>query len=379
MNNMENSEKRHISFAAIDQYVERNIVSPKERLNTARDLVEWGDGNRYPDYLLDLVNNVATLRSIVLGNVDFITGDDVSILPRNGRFVDGIMNRKGDTIRMQVRDLSKDYEVYGGFALQVIRDYTGEVAEIHYIDMRYLRMNKECNVFYYSEHWGDGGRKNVVVYPAFIPDLDWASLSDEERNRHASSIVFVKNVHSQVYPAPMYAASILACEMERAINEYHWNSINNGFAPSMIVNFNNGDPGEQAKEEIEADFEEKFCGHQNAGRFLLSFNQSKASSTTFETPNVQDFGEKYQALAERSRQEIFTAFRAIPLLFGLTAGTNTGFSTDEFEQSFKLYNRTQIRPVQRMIAEAYERIYGQSGVLTIKPFSLENDNETEVR
>lgn len=372
-----NESKRHISLAAIDPYVQSNIVSPKEKINSSRNLVEWGDGNRYPDYLLDLVNNVATLRSIVLGNVDFIAGDDISIEALNESLVDGVMNTKGDTIRQQVKDLAKDYEVYGGFALQVIRNYNGEVAEVYYIDMRYLRMNKECNVFYYSEHWADGGRKNVVVYPAFMPNLNWASLSEEERNRHASSILFVKNVHSQVYPAPMYAASILACETERAINEYHFNEIANGFAPQVIINFNNGDPGDKMKEEIENDVEEKFCG-TNGRTFILSFNKDKGSATTFETLKVEDFGQKYQALAERSRQEIFCSFRAIPLLFGLTAGTSTGFSTDEFEQSFKLYNRTQIRPVQRMISEAYERIYGRTGVLTIKPFSLDNDNETSV-
>lgn len=374
----ENSTRKNVAFAAIDPYVERNIVSPKEKLNSSRNLVEWGDSNKYPDYLLDLVSNVATLRSIVLGNVDFITGDDVSILPLKERFADGIMNTRGDSIRNQVRDVAKDHEIYGGFALQIIRDHFGDVAEIYNIEMRYLRMNKDCNVFYYSEHWGDGGRKNVVVYPAFIPDLDWASLNDEEKDRHASSILFVKDVRSQVYPAPKYAASILACETERAINEFHWNSINNGFTPSMIVNFNNGVPDDESKAEIEDDFEEKFCGPQNAGRFMLSFNKDRMSAATFESPKVEDFGEKYQALAERSRQEIFTAFRAVPLLFGLTAGTNTGFSTDEFEQSFKLYNRTQIRPVQRMICDAYDRIYGQNGVLTIKPFSLDNDNETEV-
>ena len=88
---------------------------------------------------------------------------------------------------------------------------------------------------------------------------------------------------------------------------------------------------------------------------------------------MTDFGEKYKALAENSRQKIFTAFRAYPNLFGLS--TSTGFNIEEFEQAFKLYNRTAVRPVQRLIADAYDRIYGQPGVLNIVPFSL--DGETE--
>ena len=373
----QNSEKRHVSFAAIDQYVETNIVLPTEKV-TNRDFVEWGKGNNYPGYLLDLYNNVTTLRSIINGNIDFVTGDDVTILPLGDRFADGIMNTRGDLITDIVRDLAKDYNLYGGFALQIIRDHNGDVAEIYYIDMRFIRSNKENDVFYYNEHWEKGGRKDVIIYPKFLRNLDWTSLTDEERDRHASSILFVKNVHTQVYPAPMYAASVLSCEIEKAISQYHWNSLNNNFCPDIIINFNNGDPGDEIKEEIVSDLEEKFSGYQNGKRFMVSFNKDRMSAVTIDAIKTDDFSERYKALEESSRRQIFAAFRAQPLLFGLNSDVSTGFSTDEFEQSFKLYNRTQIRPVQRLIADAFDRIYGSKGVLTIKPFSLESDTEQEV-
>ena len=373
----QNSEKRHVSFAAIDQYVETNIVLPTEKV-TNRDFVEWGKGNNYPGYLLDLYNNVTTLRSIINGNIDFITGDDVSILPLGERFADGIMNTRGDLIIDIVRDLAKDYNLYGGFALQIIRDHNGDVAEIYYIDMRYIRSNKENDVFYYNEHWDKGGKKDVIIYPKFIRNLNWAGLTDEEKNRHASSILFVKNVHTQVYPSPMFAAAIKACEIERGIDDYHLNNIENGFTSSMVVNFNNGDPGDEIREEIENEFNEKFSGHQNAGRIMFSWNKDRVSATTFDAVKVENFADKMTALAKHSRQQIFSAFRAIPLLFGLTSDVNTGFSTEEFEQSFKLYNRTQIRPIQRIIADAFDKIYGAKGVLSIKPFSLDGNIEKEV-
>lgn len=373
----QNREKRHVSFAAIDQYVETKIVLPTEKV-TNRDFVEWGKGNNYPGYLLDLYNNVTTLRSIINGNIDFITGDDVSILPLGDRFAEGIMNTRGDMITDIVRDLAKDYNLYGGFALQIIRDHNGDVAEIYYIDMRFIRSNKENDVFYYNEHWEKGGRKDVIIYPKFLRNLDWTSLSDEERDRHASSILFIKNVHTQVYPAPMYAASVLSCEIEKAISQYHWNSLNNNFCPDIIINFNNGDPGDEIKEEIVSDLEEKFSGYQNGKRFMVSFNKDRMSAVTIDAIKTDDFSERYKALEESCRRQIFAAFRAQPLLFGLNSDVSTGFSTDEFEQSFKLYNRTQIRPAQRLIADAFDRIYGSKGVLTIKPFSLGSNTEQEV-
>lgn len=375
----QNKPKRNsFSFAAIDSYLESNVVVPTEKLIPGRDLMEWGTKNCYPEYLLDLYNNVPTLRSIINGNIDYIAGDDVNILPLRPEYTNSEMNKRGDTIREQVKDLSKDFEIYGGFALQVIRDYSGEISEVYYIDLRFLRTNKEGDVFYYSEKWGKGGRQDIVVYPAFIPHLNWASLDDEQRNRHASSILFVKNVHTQVYPAPLYAASVKACEIERLIDTFHISDINNHFVSSAIINFNNGDPGDEMKREIEDELNEKFAGASNGGRIMCSWNKNKESATDIVEFKVEDFGERYKALSQHSRTQIFTAFRAIPLLFGLTSEANTGFSTEEFEQSFKLYNRTQIQPVQRMICDAYDKIYGQKGVLTIKPFSMDGDAEDNV-
>ena len=365
------------SFAAIDPYVDNKMILPVERFVSGKDLVEWGNRNSYPDYLLDLYNNVPTLRSIINGNIDFITGNDVSIFPLTDNLPNGQMNNRGDNIREQIKDIAKDYEIYGGFALQIIRNLIGMVAEVYYIDMRYLRTNKEGNVFYYCEDWSKSGKKDVIVYPAYMPNLNWDTLDDEQRNRNASSILYVKNVHTQVYPAPLYAASIKACEIERLIDDFHINSLQNQFVSSAIINFNNGDPGDEMKKEIENAINEKFAGASNGGRIMLSFNKNKESATDIVEFEVKDFGERYKALSEHSRQQIFTAFRANPNLFGIPTEGN-GFANEQYAESFKLYNRTQIQPVQRLIADTYDKIYGTKGVLTIVPFSMGGETEDNI-
>lgn len=292
-------------------------------------------------------------------------------------FMDQKMNAAGETITDQCRYIAHDYEIFGGFALMVRRNVNGGVAAVDYIDMRYLRLNKTGDVFYYSEKWAEPGRKNVLVYPAFMAGLDWASLDETARNKHMASILYVKRGHTQVYPLPIYGAAVKACEIERCIDDYHLNSIENGFTSSLIINFNNGVPDDEQKEQIEEDVNEKFSGHQNAGRIMCSFNPDKESAATFEVPDIKDFGERYNALAKHSRQQIFTSFRAIPALFGLM-NESTGFSSQEFAESFKLYNRTQIRPVQRLIADAYDKIFGVQGILTITPFDISNIYETKV-
>lgn len=372
-----NTPRARVSFAAIGPYLDDKIVSPREKMNNSKDMMEWGDGNSFPDYLLELYNNVPTLRSVVSGCVDYTLGNNISILPLSAKYADNVVNTKGDTIEDQIRCLARDYFLYGGFALQIIRNLAGEIAEIYHIDIRHLRANKECNVFYYCEDWARSGRKRVIVYPSYMA-LNWALLDQEARDRQASSILYVKNEHTQTYPAPLYTASLKACEIERCIDDFHLNAIDNGFTGSYVINFNNGQPDEEIQAEIEKNFTEKFSGHQNAGRIAFCWNDNKEGAVTLEKIDVEDFGEKYKSLEANSRQKIFTAFRANPNLFGIPT-ESLGFSSEEYESAFKLFNRTMIKPVQKRIADAYDRIYGNKGVLTIEPFSLEANNEQIVK
>lgn len=353
-----------VAFAAIDPYIQTNIVKPTETENRNRHFVEWGDRNQYPEYLLTLFNECATLRTIILGTADFICGDDIVI----DKSVKGI-DKDG------IRFLGIDEGIYGGFALQVIRNAAGEVAASHYIDIRHLRCDADNEVFRYSEKWAKGAR-DVVVYPKFrkFTPEEWAKLEDGERERNTSSIYYVKNTHTQTYPAPRYAAAVKDCEIERGIADYHLNNLENSFASSMVVNFNNGVPTDQVRKEIEKDFNEKFSGHQNAGRIMFSWNLNRTNETTFSSPKVEDFTAKYEALEKSSRQMIYTAFRAVPALFGLMSET-TGFAQQEFDEAFRLYNRTVVKPVQTRIVDALTEIWGKS-VLSIAPFSLGDKSNT---
>lgn len=372
MSSTQENNKKKVSFAAIDPYIEIKIVLPVEKStkDKGHEMIYWGERNNYPDYLLGLYNNVATLRAIINGCVDFVVGDDVTTMHN---LQGNAMNLHGDSVRDIVKLVAGDYFRYGGFALEIIRNFKGEVAEIHYCDLRFLRTNKDGNVFYYSEEYTEKYRRstNILVKPAFMPNLDWATLDEEQKKNHASSILYVKNTHTQVYPAPLYAASVKACETERSIDIFHLNAINNGFVSSLFVNFNNGEPSDEVKEEIEKDFCEKFSGAENAARIGFSWNDNRTNATTFEQFKVEDFGSQYDALSKHCRQQIFTAFRANPNLFGIPT-ESLGFSQEEYDSAFTLFNRTQIKPVQDLITDTFDKIFGEKKSITIIPFSMGN-------
>ena len=363
-----------VGFAAIDPYIERNIISPKEVRYAGTDRVRWGDGDRFPQYLGELYDGCATLRSIIDGCVDFIAGDDVVVSLPGGKTR---LNMRATNMQT-IRSAAYNEEKMGGMAFEVIRAQDGTIAEVSVVPMQYLRSNEDNTLFWYSEKFGKAaGNDKPVRRLAFMPGLNWAGLDDKGREEHAATILYLKGDTTSTYPQPCYLAALKAAEMERGIDDYHLNALDNGFSASAIVNFNNGIPTDEVKEEIERDASEKFGGHANAGRIMFSWNPNKDAQTTIIPFKTEDFGEKFQSLEKTSRQKLFTAFRANPNLFGIPT-ENLGFSSEEYESAFKLFNRTHVRPIQRKIADALELIYG-TPVLTIKPFSLDGVGETNVQ
>lgn len=354
--------KVSVKLAAIDPLIVDNIVWPTEDKVRNKDFVSWGTNNKYPAYLWDLYTNVATLQSIINGSADFIVGNDVIC---NIDKFNVTVNKKGDTIVDIVRKIAVDKLIFGGYALQVIRNMVGEVNEIYHIDFMKIRSNEKNTVFYYADDWTAWSVKSIK-YPKF-----------EFTDKSPASIIYNKGYNTRsVYPIPMYGASILSCEIERKINEFHLNNLNNGFMGNCIINFNNGIPTDEEQAEIEVNVNEKFGGTSNAGRILMSFNDSEANKTTIDRLDADDFDEKYQALADRSRTEIFTAFRANPVLFGINY--SSGFNENEFNEAFKLYNRTVIKPIQKDIIATFDKIFNTKSSITINPFSLETTDDKTV-
>lgn len=362
---MDNNKIIQLAFAATNKEWEE-IIPQLTEVESTKDYVLYGKDNQYPEYLYGLYNDVSTLKTIIEGTADYVIGNSVEC---NIKGFDKQVNTKGDTMRELVRLCVRDWLIYGGYYIQVIRNKAGEVRELYYIDFRYMRSSKKNDVFYYSE---DFGKKYVrtnkrVVYPKFMP----------EAKSVASSIVFVSNNKSSTYPSPRYSGSIKACEIERAIDTYHLSSIENGFGGSYIINFLNGIPTDEVKNEIEKNVNEKFCGASNAGRVLINFANGKDNATTLEKLDTEDFGEKYKAAAERAKNQIFTAFRAIPQLFGDMSAA-TGFNSQEFTESFKVFNRTVCKPIQQTICDSIDKIFNTDNSINITPFSLDDDKEEVV-
>lgn len=337
---MENKQYR-ANFSAVNRSIASYIVKPTER-KQGKAWVQWGDRDKYPAYLYDLFCDCATLRAVIDGTTDYVCGNGIQACQFN----------KKEEEEETFRKIVQSQLTYGGFALEVIPDSFGKISEIYCLDFRNVRCNEEKTMFYY----GEINKNNVVALPAF----------DQRKAKVEHSILMYNGSSLSIYPQPLYIGAVYSCEIEKSISEFQLNSVNNGFTGSYLINFNVPKPDDKICDETERRFNEKFSGKENAGRIMFSWNDNKENETTLQKLEITDFGDQYNALQAHSRQQIFTAFRANPNLFGLPT-EGTGFSGEEYANAYQLFNRTMVIPTQKRIIKALEKI----GVnVSIKPFNL---------
>lgn len=351
------TNKLQVSFSALYPTVVNNIVLPIEKEQRTVPFVLWGDKNDYPQYIQSLYNDCTLFRTVVEGIASYVVGDGVTT-SNNMIF--------REPIEELVRLIAIDYLIYGGFTLEIKKSLNHNIVQIGYININRLRTDKLNTEFYYSEDWKkSSGRVDYIKYPSF----SFQPKDGEPKGNFFTSIYYFKNNINKIYPQAITEGSAAyAIEVLKSIAKYHLNAIKNNFSGGYIVNFNSGNPTDEMKAEIEKNFQEKFTSEDNAGRVLLAFNPNKDNEATITAVPVDNFKDKYDSLSKEVKQEIYSAYRVHPVLFGLPT-ENSGFNDQDFQEAFKLTNRTVVQPIQKIIKNTLK--YLSSADINIIPFTID--------
>lgn len=349
------SDKENIMFFSNEK---RDIPTLEEKVMSGKDYVFYGNDNKFPEYLWDLYLRSGILQGIINGTIDFVSGNGIqNNLPITK------LNEDGDEIEDIIRKISTDYCIFGGFCFQVIKDYNGSIKEIYWIDMKNIRLNKEGDKVFYSEKWNQYGAKSVEY-----------EVWDPKKNQNNFVVYYKGHISRGLYPIPRYVAALAAIETSTEIGKFHLNNILNNLSTSAIINFNNGEPSEEEKKRIERKLNEKFSGSSNAGRTMIVFNNNKESAVTVERLSEDNFDEKFQTLTKSTKEEIFIANRAYPILFG-AMDESKGFSRTEFNEAFDLYEKTVVRSIQNDIKRVFDKLFNMDNSIIFNKFTLSEINE----
>lgn len=348
-----NDNKYQLSF--INQ--NKPTPEPTETVVSGKEYILFGEDNRYTDTLWDCYQNCSLLQSITNGLSDYIAGSGID--------QDKPINKTGEMLSELVYKCAVDYVIFGAFTVQLLRNQFGKVCELWYVDVRKCRLDADGKyVFYASKGW-ERYTRNVRKYDRWN-----ASVNSN------NSILYFKSPKSRnTYGLPIWNAALKDVLTLMEISNFHYNSIKNNFTPSAMINFKNGVPTEEEQDLIERRITDKFCGSDNASKFVLTFSDNADSAPSIERLAYDDFGDRYLNLKQTAKENLFVAFRATPRLFGVES-ESTGFSTDEYKDTFKLFKKTVSAPMQTEIENAFEKI---GFIFKLNEFEVEFDSDNNVQ
>ena len=353
-NPLPKAEKGKIHIVNMSSYTRPEIVEQHNR-----EWVEYGDNNNYFQYLIDRYNGSATNNASINGIVEMIYGKGIEAVEEDAKGKE-YEEMKELLTKSCIKKICYDYKMMGQAALQVIYSKDRKkIVQIEHIPVETLRAEKanskgEIQGFYYSKDWSEVTYK---TQPKRIPAFGSSNSGLE--------ILYIKPYRAGFYYySPVdYQGGLQYAELEEEMANYHINNIQNGLAPSMLINFNNGVPTEEQRSLIESNIQQKFSGSSNAGRFILAFNDSKELSASIEPVILSDAHEQYKFLSDESMKKIMVSHRIIsPMLVGIKDNSGLGNNADELKTASLLMDNTVIRPMQVTILDELEKVLMYNGI-----------------
>lgn len=343
-----------LEFIQLQSYTAPSIIEQKNK-----DWVQYGDDNNYYQYLIDLYHGSPTNNACIKGIADQIYGLGLEITSTS-RNLPGYIEFKTMFGADDLRAIIMDLKMLGQASFQLIKskDKKKYVKAKHFPQqtLRPAKCNDkgEIEKYYYYPDW-------VNIKRGTVPTEIRAWGYDESSNE---CILTIKPYSTgSFYFAPVdYQGGTQYANLEAEISNFHINNIMNGLAPSMLINFNNGQPPAEVKDTVEAQIKSKFGGSSNAGRFIISWNDGKDSSADITPVQLSDAHNQYQFLSSESMQKIMVAHRVVsPLLLGIKDGTGFGNNADELKSASILFDNVVIRPFQRLVIDAVTKVLNHNG------------------
>ena len=333
-------------------------TTPQINESKKGDFVEYGADNNYFQFLIDRYLYSTTNNAIITGVSNMIYGKGLSALDSN---------KKPDEYAKMVsiikpnclKKVGLERKLLGMAAMQIGYD-KGEVKFVEHFPMHTLRAEKcndkgEIEAWYYHPDWTKRKPSDELKR---IPAFGFGNKKDVE------VYVIKPYVSGYHYYTPIdYSGALPYAKLEEEISDYLINDVQNGFSGTKIINFNNGVPPEEKREEIANEVKRKTTGSKGQ-KTIVSFSNSKETSTEVIDIPLNDAPAHYEYLSKECFEKLIVGHRVTsPMLLGVRE-SGGGFSNnaDEIKTATLLYDNLVIKPYQLEIIEAIDTILAVNNI-----------------
>jgi hypothetical protein len=331
--------------------------------------VYYGENNLLPQYFIGLYDNCAIHKAVITSKVNQIMGDGVVSL-NNPMATVNLIN-PSENVTDVLKKCTLDFMLFGGFALNIVKNREGGIAEIYHIDFSRLRSGKidpdtdKVKCYYYCPDWKNIRKFPPEEYPAF-------DMNDKSESQVFYFKTYIPSM--SYYPVPDWSAGQRSIETDIESKNFHMNNLRNGMLPSLFFQFNNGIPPEEDQRIMTRALEEQYGGSDNAGRAVISFNENPETAPVITQIARNDNDTYYKDLNEDIVRSILSAHRVSSAeLFGIATAGKLGGS-DEITQHSEYFRKMVIMPYQNEILPVFNKLvslkFGKPTTFEVKPLSL---------
>ena len=322
---------------------------PKFLEKTNQNIVYFGVNNIYPFELIDLYNDSSTHNAIINGKVGYTVGNGLHSEDLETKKWLSFANIDEDWTSLLKR-LSLDYELFNGYAIEVIR--TGVGNQYHHIDFANIRVGLDGGI-QYSDNWiTDKGTRNSK------PDIQYLERYNPKDQEQKRGVIYHVDYRPNLkyYPLPVYVGSLAEIKTDVQIGDYWLNEVKSGFVGGTLIQHNNGVPETQEESKaFEEAFQEKF-GKATGTKIVHLFAPSKDNGSEISNLNGNDLHERYLEMSNRVKESIFIGHRVTnPILFGVKEAGQLG-ARNELDLAYEIFTNTYIAERQNTLLRTIKKL-----------------------
>jgi len=353
---MSNDEK---SFAIKILNFAKGQELPIFKENRNGQWIDYGNDNLFPQYLLDVFHHRSNKhKAIINRKVDMTTGNGIEepTTPELQRFIKNSWGTK-DLEEISVH-INYDYEIMNGFAVLVKWNLDGtRIAALEYMPFHKCRLSPCEQYILVSKDWRNWRKteNKPVEYCRFNP------LKAQE---HPTQIFYYVQESNGIeyYPLPYYSSTLTWIELDYEVGNFHLSSVRNGFMPGFILNFATGIPTMEEMENAYKEFERKYTGTDNAGKFILTFSEGQDQKPELLPISLNDSDERFIMLHKEMMEEIFIGHSVTdPQLFGVRVPGELG-GKDQLLENLAIFQSTYISNKQKVLEKQLNKLSFYAGV-----------------
>lgn len=362
------------------------LVEPRITIKDSKvdGIQNYDADNNYPGRIMDIIRASGTASLCVDRYYKFINGKGF----KDQKFWKARINRRGLTVDALLRETSKDYARFRGFAIHVNYNALFQVNEVSYVPFDHCRLsmadeNGHVSKIAVYDNWD--GKKGKIKKDEidFInkwnpnPDVVLAQIEAAGGINNYKGQIFWYSFNGDSYPLSICDPVLEDIISDTKIKKFRMRTTTTSFMPSHLVEV----PFEFESDEERRDYIknlEKFQGSENSNKLMLVENpeQDQNKKITLHKVDWQDSDKIYEVTNKTVKESIIEAFGIPPQIANIQTPGKLG-TAQEVKEGYQIYNSVT-SDERRIFEESFKEIFSRyrnpintTGDFSIIPLSFE--------